>query len=202
MLGLHTAVPGTILSSGTKRIRWYSGLPQLASVALDPVKAEILMNWRRSILVMARQAVVGRPLLLVAIDAKTHRVIDGALGNGHLHDITMTGGAPHLRPDMRRMIEPDVRFPDEPVNPLPRNVFSALGVITQRLDSRIGSVANVLMTTHADIDARNSRPSALAHPRVTGVAVDANIVGMDVMREIDRLLRPRLDIQKIPSRIS
>src|SRR5437879_13574245 len=103
---------------------------------------------------------------------------------------------------MRRMIEPDVRFPDEPVNPLPRHVFSALGVITQGLDSRIGSVANVLMTTHAAIDARNSRPSALADPRVTGVSVDATIVGMDVMRQIDRLLRRRLDIQKFPSRIA
>ena len=151
---------------------------------------------------MTSQAVVGGALLFMAFDAKAHRVIDHALGDRHLRQIPVTVGAIHLRPNVGGMIEPDVRFPDEPVNPLPRNVFSALGVITQRLDSRIGSVANVLMTTHADIDARNSRPSALAHPRVTGVAVDANIVGMDVMREIDRLLRPRLDIQKIPSRIS
>ena len=100
------------------------------------------------------------------------------------------------------MIEPDVRFPDESVNPLPGNVFSALCKVAQGLDSGIDDVADVLMTTHADIDARNSRPRPLTHPRVTGVAKDADIVGMDLMRKIDRLLRPGLDIKKTLGRIA
>src|SRR2546426_886098 len=129
-------------------------------------------------LIMTGQAVDGRPLFLMAINAKAHRMIDGALGDGHLHDIPMAVRALDFRPDMRRMIEPDVRFPDESVNPLPGNVFSALCKVAQGLDSGIDDVADVLMTTHADIDARNSRPRPLTHPRVTGVAKDADIVGM------------------------
>ena len=142
---------------------------------------------------MARQAVVGRPLLLVAINAKAHRVIDGALGDGHLRQIAMTGRALDFRTDMRRMIEPDMRFPDESVNPLPGKVFSALRSFAQRLDSWIGSVANVLMTAHADIDARNYSPRAPADAGVTRIAIDPDIVRMDLMRKIDRLLRFRPD---------
>ena len=151
---------------------------------------------------MARQAVVGRPLLLVAINAKAHRVIDGALGDGHLREIAMAGRALDFGPDMRRMVEPDVGFPDESVNPLPPNVFSTFRMVAQSLDSRIAGIANILMTTHTDIDARNSRPRALAHTCVTGVAKDADIVGMDLMRKIDRLLRPGLDIKKTLGRIA
>jgi hypothetical protein len=44
MLGFQTATPGTSWSSGTNRIKWYSGLPQLASVALVPVNAESFMK--------------------------------------------------------------------------------------------------------------------------------------------------------------
>ena len=154
-----------------------------------------------NILIMTSQAVVRRPLLLVAIQAKAHRVIDGALGDGHLRQIAMTGRALDFRADMRRMIEPDMRFPDESVNPLPGKIFSTFGLVAQGLNSAIGDVADVLMTTHANIDARNSRPRPLAYPRVTGVAVDADIVGMDQMREFDRLLRLGPDVQKILRRI-
>jgi hypothetical protein len=53
MLGFHSATPGTTSSSGTKRMSWCSGLPQLASVALVPVIAVSLMKSRRSICVNA-----------------------------------------------------------------------------------------------------------------------------------------------------
>src|SRR5688572_6164243 len=48
-LGFHTAWPGTMSSSGTKRISVFSGLPQLASAALVPEIAVSLMKERRSI---------------------------------------------------------------------------------------------------------------------------------------------------------
>ena len=48
-LGFHSAIPGTTSSSGMKRMIWFSGLPQLASVALVPVIAVSLMKSRRSI---------------------------------------------------------------------------------------------------------------------------------------------------------
>src|SRR5438445_853395 len=144
--------------------------------------------------VVARQAVDGRRLLPMAINAKAHGVIDGPLGNRHLREIAMTGRALDLCSNMRRVIEPQVRFPKEPINALPGEVFSTLCMIAQRLDSRIAGVANVLMTTHTDIDAWNSRARPLAHPRMAGVARDADIIGMDLMREVDRLLCLRLDV--------
>ena len=48
-LGLYTAWPGTMSSSGTKRINGTSGLPQLASAAVVPDTAVSLMKERRSI---------------------------------------------------------------------------------------------------------------------------------------------------------
>ena len=48
-LGFHTAWPGTMSSSGTKRISVFSGLPQLASAALVLEIAVSLMKDRRSI---------------------------------------------------------------------------------------------------------------------------------------------------------
>src|SRR6266581_1427156 len=98
------------------------------------------MNWRRSISfnvgptgpaavctpafgpvpphpsVVARLAVDGRRLLPMAINAKAHSVVDGALGDRHLREIAMTGRALDLRPNMRGVIEPQVRLSKEPVN--------------------------------------------------------------------------------------
>ena len=49
-LGFQTAMPGASSSSGTKRMIWFSGLPQLASAALVPVMAVTLRNRRRSMI--------------------------------------------------------------------------------------------------------------------------------------------------------
>src|SRR5207244_13041684 len=68
--------------------------------------------------VVARQAVDGRRLLPMAINAKAHGVIDGPLGNRHLREIAMTGRALDLCSNMRRVIEPPVRFPKAPVKTL------------------------------------------------------------------------------------
>src|SRR6185436_10326086 len=99
-LGFHSAIPGTTSSSGTNRMIWFSGLPQLASVALVPVMAVSLMKSRRSTSVVAGQAVVGRLLLRVAVHAEAHVVIDDALGHGLIVEIAVAGGAVHARSEV------------------------------------------------------------------------------------------------------
>ena len=47
-LGFQSATPGTMSSSGMKRMSWCSGFPQLASVTLVPVTAVSLMKSLRS----------------------------------------------------------------------------------------------------------------------------------------------------------
>src|SRR3989442_2879777 len=146
---------------------------------------------------MTSQAVDRRPLLPVTIDAKSHRVIDDALGDRHLREVAVAVRTVDIGADVGRMVEPHVRFSEESINPLPGNVFAALRVGPQRLDSWIGRVSDVFMTAHADIDARNSCPRARLHSRVTGVAEHSDVICMNLMREIDRLLRLWPDIAKL-----
>src|SRR5262245_32716494 len=126
MLGFQTATPGTSCSSGTNRIRRCSGFPQLVSVTLVPVSAECFMNWRRSISVVAGEAIVRRASLFVTVDTKAHRVIDHALGDDHLRQIPMTRGTVDTRAKMGCVVETHVRFFDESVHALPRHVFAAV----------------------------------------------------------------------------
>src|SRR5438552_17369501 len=90
--------------------------------------------------VVARQAVDGRRLLPMAINAKAHGVVDGALGNRHLREIAMTGRALDLCSNMQRVIEPQARFSKEPVNALPAAAFSKLSLIAQHPDARTDGV--------------------------------------------------------------
>src|SRR5262249_19373666 len=83
-------------------------------------------------------------------------MIHNALRYRHLGQIPMTCLALDLRPDMRRMVEPDVRFFEKSVHPLPCHVFVTFGMVPQCLDSRIGWIPDILMARHADVDARNS----------------------------------------------
>ena len=53
------------------------------------------------------------------------------------------------------------------------------------------------MATHAHIDTGNPGPRSLHDARMAGVAADADIIGMDLVREIDRLDGFRPDAQKI-----
>src|SRR5688500_1913115 len=87
-LGFHTAWPGTMSSSGTNRISWFSGLPQLASAALEPVMAVSLMKERRSIaLEVTGQAVNRGVVLAMTVDAEPHVEIDVPLRNRLLTDV-------------------------------------------------------------------------------------------------------------------
>ena len=161
------------------------------------------MNRRRSISVVARQAIVGRALLLMTIDAKPHGVVHGPLGNRHLRKIAMTHRAIDTRADMRRMIETHVRFFKKSVDALPCQVFAALRVRTKQLNASITVIADGFMTTHADVDARNARTCASFYTGMTFDAFDADFIEcMNIVRKLDRLLRFGLDAEKVPRGIS
>ena len=105
---------------------------------------------------MAGQAIVGRAFLLMTIDAKLHRVIDHTLGDSHLSQIAVTRCAIDIRANMRRMIETHVRFIEKTIDALPRHVLSALCICAERLNARITGIADIFVTSHAKVDARNS----------------------------------------------
>ena len=146
---------------------------------------------------MTRQAVVTRTLLLMAVDAKTHRVIDHAFGHRHLGQIPMAGRTIHLRPDMGSVVKPDVILRDKSIHALPGKILTLLRRRPDHLNPRILLIADIFMAAHAHIDTRNPGPRPLHHARMAGIAGDADIVGMDLVREIDRLDGFRPDVQKI-----
>src|SRR5262245_52714825 len=107
-LGFQVATPGMMSSSGTNLINWFSGLPQLASVALVPVMAVSLMKERRSIsgwLEVTGQAVDRRLALVVAVHAEAHRVFDTPLSHRLLSDVAVAGRALDLGANVRSVVE-------------------------------------------------------------------------------------------------
>jgi hypothetical protein len=135
-------------------------------------------------------------------DAKVHRMVDDALCDGHLFDISVTRGAWDFSTDVRRMIEPHVSFFDESVYPLPRQVLAALGVVSEGLDSGVRLVADILVTTHADVDAGNAGNRTPFDSRMTIRAADTDIKRMNVMRKFDGLPGRGLDVKEVPGSFS
>src|SRR5262249_19385295 len=82
------------------------------------------------------EAVVRRILLPMTVHAEAHRVIAGALGDRHLREIAMAGGAVDVGADVRRVVEADVRAVREPVDALPGNLDPLLRVRGHFLDER------------------------------------------------------------------
>src|SRR5260221_10242312 len=122
---------------------------------------------------MTRQTVIRRVLLLVAVHAEAHVVIDGALGDRHGGEIAVTGLAVYARADVRRVVETDVRFAGEAVDALPRDLEALVGVAGHLLDQRpVGR--NLTVADHAGLDA--------------GDAGDRTLVGALVAVGADRLL--------------
>ena len=74
---------------------------------------------------MARHAIYGRVVLLVAFDAETHGVIDFSLGDGLRVHVAVAGGAIDAGANVRRVIELHMRGRLESVDALPGNVFAA-----------------------------------------------------------------------------
>src|SRR5689334_20456218 len=137
-LGFQVATPGMMSSSGTNRISWFSGLPQLASVALVPVMAVSLMKERRSIrrLKVTGQAVDRRFALVVAVHTEAHRVFHVPLRHRLLTDVAVACRAFDLGADVRRVVELHVVVVGEAVDPLPRQVDPHLVHLGDLLDAR------------------------------------------------------------------
>ena len=138
----------------------------------------------------------------MTIDAEAHRVIHHPLGHGHLCEVAMARRAIYLRADMRGMIETNMRLLDESIDALPRHVFVPFRMIAKGLDSRIGCVSDVFMTRHAYIDAGNSGARAFLDARMAVRASHTDVGGMNLMREIDRLLRAGPDVEKVPGGVA
>jgi hypothetical protein len=152
------------------------------------------MNRRRSISIVTSEAIVRSALLLMARDAKAHRVIHSSLGHCHLRDIAVACRALDARANVRRMIEAHMCFFEKSVNALPRDFFLALRVIAQSLNAGVLRIADIFMTTHTHIDARNSGARPGSHTGMTFMAFDADFVeGVNLVRKIDGLLRLGLD---------
>jgi len=152
---------------------------------------------------MAGQTVVRCALLFVTVNAKAHFVVDHALGHGHLRDIAVTSGTIDPGPNVRGVIESHMRFFEESIYTLPRQVFTTLRGRPKKLNPRIFIIANVFMTSHAEIDARQPGARALRHTRVTFGAFDSDFIDvMDVVRELDRLFWLGLDAQIVSGSVA
>ena len=71
---------------------------------------------------MTRPALVRGLVLLMAVDAEPHVEIDIAAGHRLVGDVAVADRALDVRADVGSVIEPDVRFPRVPVDPLPLEV--------------------------------------------------------------------------------
>src|SRR5439155_5738829 len=200
MLGFHSATPGTSSSSGTKRIRWFSGLPQLASVALVPVTAESFMNARRSMALMSRsskvtrQTIVGCVLALMTIDAKAHAQIDNALGDRLPADVAVTGRALDAGADVGRVVEAHVRLGRVAVDALPRDVHALALELGDRLDDGpVGGDRRV--ADQARLHARKTGDGTFGHALMTVLGARESLRDVHVVRKRDRLhgLRPHAE---------
>jgi hypothetical protein len=152
------------------------------------------MNRLRSISIVASEAIVRSALLLMARDAKAHRVRHRPLGHRHLRDVAVARCALNARPNVRRMIETHMRFFKESINALPWDFFLALRVIAQGLNAHVLHIADIFVTAHAHIDARNPGTRTGSHTGVAFVAFDPDFVeSVNLVRKIDGLLRLGLD---------
>jgi len=125
----------------------------------------------------------------MAISTKPHRVIDLAFRDCLLPHVAMAHRTIDPRPNVGRMIEPDMRGGLEPVDALPWDIFAPRFVSRELLDLWLVR-GDHLMTRHAKIDAGNSRIGTLIDPHVAIRALHA-VAEMHFMREGDRLDRFR-----------
>jgi hypothetical protein len=133
----------------------------------------------------------------MAINTKPHRMIYHSLSNRHLGEVPMAVGAIHLGPDVGRMIEPDVIFRDKSINPLPGQILALLGRRADGLDAGILLIADIFVAAHAHIDTGNTGSGPFHRSGVAGIAGYPDIVGMDLVRKIDRLHGFGPDAQEI-----
>src|SRR5262249_20720463 len=78
--------------------------------------------------------------------------------------------------------------------------FVTFGMIAQCVDSRIGRITDVLMTGHADIDARNSCTYSFFDAKMAIGTTDSDVSCMNLMCKIDAMLGGGLHAQQMACR--
>src|SRR5450631_3253792 len=149
---------------------------------------------------MAGETVIRGVVRPMTVHAEPHVVVDDALGDRLLGDVAVTRRAVDLRPDVRRVVEADVRLTREAVHALPRDLDPLVRIVGDLFDERmIGR--DLTVADHARLDAGDAGDRPLLDALV---AVGALRLFLDVrlVRERDRLLRLRPDGEVIPGRLA
>src|SRR2546427_2149924 len=158
------------------------------------------MNARRSMALVCRssemtgQTVVRCVLFLMTIDAKAHVQIDDALGDRLAADVTVTGRALDAGPDVRRVVEADVRLVRVAVHTLPRDVHTLALELGDLLDDGpVGGDRRV--ADQARLHARQTGDGALRHALMTVLSAREPLRDVHIVRKCDRLngLRPHAE---------
>ena len=147
---------------------------------------------------MTCHAVVGRLLLFMALNAETHRMVNNPLGCRHTGNVAVTRRTRHVVPDMRCMIEADMRDRGEAVHSLPRNVLALSMIISDFLQFR--PVMEVFMAFPTFVDIGNHCVRPLFHAFMTIHAVHLHFINVNRVRVLDRLDRCRSDVEELPHR--
>ena len=155
---------------------------------------------RPSLLIVTGHAVVRCLLLLVALDAKTHRVNDNFLRYSHVRNISMTRGTLDFGANMGGMIELNVRLLHPSVDALPRNVFAFFLILKDLHSFRGGSRFIRVVTRYACRNAGNVCDGTFVDAIVAVIALtfQARLVDVNGMGVRDRLLGLGPDSKEMP----
>src|SRR3954465_6876718 len=104
---------------------------------------------------MTRQAVIRRVLRLMTVHAEPHRVIHRTFRDGLLREVAVAGRAIDAGADVRRVVEANVRFSGEAVDPLPRDFDALVSITGDLLDQRLVG-RDLAVADHAGLDAGNA----------------------------------------------
>ena len=145
---------------------------------------------------MANRAIDRSVFRLVTINAKAHRYVHRARGDGYLRHVSVANLAVHARADVRRVIELEVRQCSETIYALPGDFFASLEVRGQFFN--FGFVrGDDLVTGHTDLDAWNAgvRPRIRSHMTIGTMHPD--FYKVDFVRVRNRLLGRGAPVEKI-----
>lgn len=148
---------------------------------------------------MARHAIHRRLLLLVALDAISHRQIHFSLGHRLCGHIAVARRALNARANVRRVVELHMRRWLEVIDALPGNVLAPRSVGGYFFDLRL-IFGNHLVAGHAEVHARDPRIRPLIDAHMAIRALQA-IGQVNLMRKGDRLDRSGPRVEKFLHRV-
>src|SRR5215212_169556 len=150
---------------------------------------------------MTGEAVNGYLALFMTVHTEAHVEIDVAVRHRSLADIAVAGGALDLGANVRRVIEPHMRLRRVAVDALPDEILAARAHRGELEDARpIGG--DGVVADHARAHARQPGDRARRHRFVAILGAADLLPDMDVVRELQRLLRGGTPAEKIAERRS